>query len=200
MDTRYQSCAGQLQSPLTERFPGLIIERKGVTATIHLRGVEQPQEAEDAVYTVVADAASADGLRVTRGKMVVELRPPLEIDKGVSIESFIRTRGLRGALYLGDDQTDIDAFQNAAATDRGWCLPGVAVAVLHSEAPAHLAAEADMSLPSAEAVPGFLRWLLANTPTVNNLSPFFLMHLCEPLASSTIIGNNRTAEAAMGCE
>jgi trehalose 6-phosphate phosphatase len=97
--------------------------------------------------------------------MVVELRPPLEIDKGVSIEHFIRARGLRGALYLGDDQTDIDAFRTLRRlTVQGVCQ-GVGVAVLHSEAPAHLATEADMTLPSAEAVPGFLRWLLANVPT-----------------------------------
>ena len=154
-----------IQAPLTGRFPGLVIERKGVTATIHLRGVEHPQEAEDAVYKAVTDSARADGLYVTRGKMVVELRPPLEIDKGVSIESFIRTRGLRGAFYLGDDQTDIDAFHTLRRLTADGVCQGVAVAVLHGEAPAQLATEADMSLPSAEAAPGFLRWLPENTPT-----------------------------------
>lgn len=153
-----------IQAPLMGRFPGLVIERKGVTATIHLRGVEHPREAEDAVYEAVTNSASADGLHVTRGKMVVELRPPLEIDKGVSIEGFIRARKLHGAFYLGDDQTDIDAFRTLRRlTAEGICR-GVAVAVLHSEAPAHLADEADMALPNAEAVPGFLRWLLENTP------------------------------------
>ncbi|HEU4781992.1 MAG TPA: trehalose-phosphatase [Ktedonobacterales bacterium] len=152
-----------IQAPLTGRFPGLVIERKGVTATIHLRGVEHPQEAEDAVYEAVTDSASAGGLHVTRGKMVVELRPPLAIDKGVSIEGFVRARGLRGAFYLGDDQTDIDAFRTLRRLTVDGVCQGIAVAVLHSEAPAHLAAEADMTLPSAEAAPGFLRWLLENT-------------------------------------
>lgn len=154
-----------IQAPLMERFPGLVVERKGVTATIHLRGVEDPQQAEDAVYSVVAEAASPEGLRVTRGKMVVELRPPLAIDKGVSIEDSIRARGLRGAIYLGDDQTDIDAFRTLQRLTTTGVCQGVAVAVLHSEAPAQLATEADMTLPNSEAVPGFLRWLLANTPT-----------------------------------
>ena len=53
---------------------------------------------------------------------------------------------------------------NSTLVLQGVCQ-GVGVAVLHSEAPAHLATEADMTLPSAEAVPGFLRWLLANVPT-----------------------------------
>ena len=156
-----------LQAPLMKRFPGLMVERKGVTATIHLRGVEDPQRAEGEVYKAVADAASPEGLRVTLGKMVVELRPPLQIDKGVSIENVIRTRGLRGAIYLGDDQTDIDAFRTLRRLTTTGVCQGVAVAVLHSETPAQLAAEADMTLPNAEATPGFLRWLLENVPSTS---------------------------------
>lgn len=153
-----------VQSSLMERFPGLTVERKGVTASIHLRGLEEPQLAEDAVYQAVIAAASPEGLHVTRGKMVVELRPPIDVDKGVTIESFIRARGLRGALYLGDDVTDIDAFRTLRRLTSAGDCQGVAVAVLHDEAPPHLAAEAEMSLASTEAVPGFLRWLLANIP------------------------------------
>lgn len=154
----------RVQSPLLERYPELLVERKGVTASIHLRALKEPRQAEEDVYRATVEAASPEGLRVTRGKLVVELRPPLDVDKGVSIESFIRTRGLRGALYLGDDQTDIDAFRTLRRlTSEGVCQ-GIAVAVLHHEAPASLATEADMTLASAETVPGFLRWLLANTP------------------------------------
>ena len=153
-----------VQSPLTERYPGLRVERKGVTASIHLRGLEEPYKAEDAIYQAITEAANPKGLRVTRGKLVVELRPPLDIDKGVAIESFIRERGLRSALYLGDDQTDIDAFRTLRRlTEEGACL-GIAVAVLHGEAPENLATEADIALDAVEVVPGFLRWLLANTP------------------------------------
>lgn len=152
-----------VQSPLTERYPGLMIERKGVTASIHLRGVEEPHQAEEAVYQAIVAAASSEGLRVTQGKLVVELRPPLDVDKGVSVESFIQTRGLLSAIYLGDDQTDIDAFRTLRRLTAEGACQGIAVAVSHSEAPANLAAEADITLASIEAVPDFLRWLLANT-------------------------------------
>ena len=153
-----------VQGPLLERYPELMVERKGVTASIHLRRLDEPHQAEDVVYDAVVAAASREGLRVTRGKLVIELRPPLDVDKGVSIEEFIRARGLRGVVYLGDDQTDIDAFRTLQRlTNKGVCQ-GIAVAVLHHEAPPGLATEADMTLPSVEAVPGFLRWLLANVP------------------------------------
>ena len=37
---------------------------------------------------------------------------------------------------------------------------GLAVAVLHEEAPPTLAAEADLTLPSIDAVPAFLTWII----------------------------------------
>ena len=152
----------RVQGPLLRRHPELLFERKGVTASVHLRRLAAPHDVEEEVYQAILAVANPAGLRVTRGKLVVELRPPLEFDKGVAVESVIRERGLRGAFYLGDDQTDIDAFQALRRlTGEGVCQ-GMAVAVLHDEAPAQLAAEADMALPGAEAVPGFLRWLLAN--------------------------------------
>jgi trehalose 6-phosphate phosphatase len=158
------SVLATVQAPLTQQYPGLSIERKGVTASIHLRGLEDPRSAEDAVYDAIVAAASPKGLRVTRGRLVVELRPPLDVDKGVAIESFIRGRGLAGAFYLGDDQTDIDAFRVLKRLTEEDVCQGIAVAVLHDEAPMGLAAEADMTLASVDAVPGFLRWLLANIP------------------------------------
>lgn len=153
-----------IQAPLMEQYPGLRFERKDVTASIHLRGLDDPQAVEGAIYIAVVEAASAKELRVTSGKLVIELRPPLEADKGVAIESFIRTRNLAGALYLGDDQTDIDAFRALRRLTAAGDCQGIAVAVLASEAPAQLAAEADMTLDSVETTPGFLQWLLDNVP------------------------------------
>ena len=42
---------------------------------------------------------------------LVELRPPLDVTKGSSVLSLAEEWGLRGALYIGDDQTDVDAFR-----------------------------------------------------------------------------------------
>lgn len=147
---------------LEPRLPGLRIEPKGVTASIHVRNTADPAAAEEAVYARAAELARDTGLRVTRGKMVVELRPPVEVDKGVAVTEIIRSHGLRGAFYLGDDRTDIDAFRALRRlTQEGVCR-GVAVAVIQSEAPPGLADAADLTLPAIEAVPDFLRWLLDN--------------------------------------
>ncbi|MGH2515276.1 MAG: trehalose-phosphatase [Ktedonobacterales bacterium] len=147
---------------LSPRFPGLRVERKGVTGTIHVRNTPNPLAAEEAVAAAIQAAASAAGLRVTRGKMVVELRPPVNVDKGTIITELVRDYALAAALYLGDDATDIDAFRALRRLTADGVCQGVAIAVQHPEAPPTLAAEADIVLDGVERVPDFLRWLLAH--------------------------------------
>ena len=149
-----------VERTLAPLFPGLRVERKGVTGSIHLRNVADPAAAEDSVAGVLAQVAEPRGLRVTHGKRVVEVRPPVAVDKGVAVAAFIRDHGLLGALYLGDDRTDEDAFHALRALTRAGSVQGVSVAVLQAEAPPDLAAAADVTLESIERVPALLRWLL----------------------------------------
>jgi trehalose 6-phosphate phosphatase len=149
---------------LEPRFAGLRIERKGVTGSIHVRNAQDPLAAEAAAAEAMEAAAEAAGLRVTRGKMVVELRPPVNVDKGTILTELIREYALAGAVFLGDDVTDIDGFRALRRlTAEGVCR-GVAIAVRHAEAPVHLTAEADIALDGVEQVPELLRWMLAHAP------------------------------------
>lgn len=161
----------EVGATLLTRFPGMRLEAKGVTASIHVRQTNDPAAAEEAAYTAAATAARTAGLRVTRGKLVVELRPPLPVDKGVAVAALIAERSLRGALYLGDDTTDIDAFRALRRLTSGGTAAGtfvgVTIAVLQVEAPPSLAAEADLTLPSIAAVPDILRWLIDHAQTVD---------------------------------
>jgi len=147
---------------LEPRYPGLIVERKGASASIHVRATSNPPEAEAAVARTLTATALPQGLRVTRGKLVVELRPPLDVDKGTAIAELVRTAGLRSALYLGDDVTDIDAFRALHELAAEGTCDGVAIAIQHPEAPAELASAADIVLDAAEQVPDFLRWVLVH--------------------------------------
>jgi trehalose 6-phosphate phosphatase len=150
-----------LDATLAARFPGVRIERKGVTGSIHVRNAPDPDAAEESIARSLTTIAVPRGLLVTRGRRIVEVRPPVAVDKGVAVAGVIRERGLRGALYLGDDRTDLDAFRALRQlADEGVCQ-AVAVAVLSPEAPPELAA-ADITLPDVSSVPGLLRWLLAH--------------------------------------
>jgi trehalose 6-phosphate phosphatase len=156
-----ESVLDEIGHPLQERWPGLRIESKGVTASIHLRATSDPAAALEDVYRTVLQhvAQASTGLRVTRGRMMVEIRPDLAIDKGTAVSEVIREHGLRSALYLGDDRTDLDAFRALRRlTEEGTCQ-GLSVAIQNDEA-AEVAADADLVLPSIEEVPDFLRLVL----------------------------------------
>ena len=50
------------------------------------------------------------GFAVHWGRKVLEVRPPVALDKGLGIVRLLRGGPARAALYVGDDSTDLDAF------------------------------------------------------------------------------------------
>ncbi|MFZ5863725.1 MAG: trehalose-phosphatase [Nitrospirota bacterium] len=95
--------------------PGVLIERKGPTASIHHRLVA-PAERRRWLPTLCERLAlpTANGrLRVVRGKAVLELRPLGGWHKGAAVRWLIDHPTLTGRtpVYLGDDTTDEDAFR-----------------------------------------------------------------------------------------
>lgn len=150
----------EARNRLGGRFPMLRFENKGVTATIHYRQAPDPTAAHAAIRRVIDPLARQHNLRVTEGRMVVELRPPLDFDKGAAVRALAREHGLACALYLGDDHTDIDAFTTLRDLRASGACVGIAVAVGHAEAPALLSDAADITLSAIAEVPRFIRWVL----------------------------------------
>jgi trehalose 6-phosphate phosphatase len=87
----------------------LRIEDKGPIKAFHWRDVPDEGAAE-AWLTGVASEAEAEGLAIHWGRKVLEIRPPVPIDKGQAIRRLVETTGIRAALFAGDDVTDLDAF------------------------------------------------------------------------------------------
>lgn len=149
-----------VEQQLAARFPGLLVERKGPTGSVHVRQTPDPVAAERAVDAVLREVALPAGLRITRGKMVIEVRPPIDVNKGQALRAWIRDENLAGALYLGDDRTDLDAFRALRELSAVGVRRGVAVAVSQDEAPPDLARAADVTVAGVARVPDLLRWLL----------------------------------------
>ena len=108
------------------------VELKPLTVSFHYRRAANEDEAL-ALLEGVAQRAREDGLVPRFGRMVLELRPPLDANKGTAVRHLLEERGLTRALYAGDDTTDLDAF---AALER--LELGVRVAVASAEGPAAL--------------------------------------------------------------
>src|SRR5688500_10898229 len=85
------------------------IERKGPIVAFHWRGVPD----EDAARTRLegfAREAEADGLEFHWGRKVLEIRPPVPVDKGQAVRELVARGDVRTAVFGGDDATDLDAF------------------------------------------------------------------------------------------
>jgi trehalose 6-phosphate phosphatase len=128
------------------------VEDKGLTLSYHFREARDEAEAR-AELEEVARRAGAEGLVPRWGRKVLEIRPPVEADKGTAVQALIREAGARRALYAGDDTTDLDAF--AALADASL-EHVVRVAVSSEEAPLGLAAAADLVV---EGTPGLAEML-----------------------------------------
>jgi trehalose 6-phosphate phosphatase len=129
-------------------------ERKPLTVSFHFRAAEDEQAALTELRGV-ADRAIAAGLRPRWGRKVLEVRPPLDADKGTAIRLLLDERRLRRALYAGDDATDLDAFRGLDELELA-----VRVAVVSAEAPTELGAAADVVVGGPEALADLLRLLV----------------------------------------
>ena len=100
------------------RTPKVWVQWKGLSCSIHWRLVPDADRPamHRIIHDIVRDDARRGRVRVTAGKQVTELRPPVQWNKG-SIVSWLLGRtasdGFRSPLvvYAGDDQTDEDAFR-----------------------------------------------------------------------------------------
>ncbi|HSJ72730.1 MAG TPA: trehalose-phosphatase, partial [Miltoncostaeaceae bacterium] len=119
------------------------LEEKGATLSIHARGAPDPDAAE-LLLREVAREAGEHGLVTTSGREVLEVRPPVRIDKGTAVTELLAGAAARTALYVGDDRTDADAWRALRALrDRGELSGAVALAVASAEVPAEVRAGAD---------------------------------------------------------
>ncbi len=139
-------------------LPGALIELKGLSCAVHYRNAP---ELADAARWWAGDYAAEHGLKVQHGRMVVELKPPVERDKGHVVGEVLKGRPeLVGGWFFGDDVGDRPAF--AALAERAARPPefaAVRVAVANPEGDP-LSGVSDLVLDRPDEVPGLVRRLL----------------------------------------
>ncbi len=104
----------------TAAVDGAIVERKRFSVSTHVRLVAPAQRARvDALVGRVQRAHPS--LRREGGKLVHELRPDIEWDKGRAVRWLLEALGrdLSSALFIGDDLTDETVFRVLAGRGTG---------------------------------------------------------------------------------
>jgi trehalose 6-phosphate phosphatase len=129
MVSRYMA-PGYLRSEL-DNIDGVIIEDKGLTASVHYRIVapEKLGELKRIFTEITKPYVMAGQIKIGRGKKVLEIRPNIDWDKGKAVLWIIDALNPGGEvlpIYIGDDKTDEDAFR---------ALGGKGITILVSNTP-----------------------------------------------------------------
>jgi trehalose 6-phosphate phosphatase len=166
LDRELQAWTRRVQAFTNEHFDeGLRrlrvrLEDKEAIAALHWRGVPDEEGAEAAIRDVAEEAEKA-GFVTHWGRKVLEIRPPVRIDKGAGIVRLLRDKDLVAAIYVGDDLTDVDAFHGLDELSAAGRIGHVVkVGVSSDEGPPELKAEADLMVDGTGGVRDLLQKLI----------------------------------------
>jgi trehalose 6-phosphate phosphatase len=143
------------------RTSGIAIENKGVTASLHYRLAEEPDQARRELLEILAQCALTSGLRLEEGRRVLNLLPPLTVTKGSAVSWLAEEHKLDRLVYLGDDVTDAHAFKalNVLRTTGG--IETLCIGVVGPETPLGVRQLANANVTSVEAVAELL-WAVSD--------------------------------------
>ena len=119
---RWRGFINRLYVTLSQRFsavPGVIVENKGLTLSVHYRLVPEDGRAgvKTTFHETVIVPAVKNKVSIKTGKCVLEVRPPTAWDKGKAVawllarQEFYTKDKQVFPIYVGDDVTDEDAFK-----------------------------------------------------------------------------------------
>jgi trehalose 6-phosphate phosphatase len=108
---RIRKWRSQLERRLRE-FPGVVVEDKKYSLTIHYRHARRRRAAMAAIDQAVRGLR---GARAIPGKQSLNLLPRNAVNKGDALERSRHLLGCDVAIYVGDDDTDEDAFVRTPA-------------------------------------------------------------------------------------
>ena len=143
---------------------GLYVENKGLSVAVHYRNARDPESAGRAALESLKPLADDRGLEIKGGKFVLEVVPRSGVDKGTAVARLAREFELTGAIALGDDVSDCDAFDALHILVSEGSLNGAAVAVVDEETPEIVLRKADYCLLGLKEMEEFLRWVAYVSP------------------------------------
>jgi trehalose 6-phosphate phosphatase len=129
---------------------GVVVERKGLSLTLHYRSVP---ELEPAIGAYAAEEAQRSGLVARPARMSWELHPPIEVDKGTAVLDLVGE--FDAVAFAGDDLGDLPGFEALdELAARG--VRTLRIAVDSAEAPIELLDRADLVVDGPEGLVALL--------------------------------------------
>lgn len=134
-------------------IPGVVLEDKGATMSVHCRLVPPEELARftELLHRLLKPYLTDQQIRLTEGKKVFEIRPPIKWDKGKAVAWLLTQQAFSQKdehllpIAIGDDVTDEDLFE---------VFQGRGISVVVGEGKA---SQADYYLRDCEGVYQFLK-------------------------------------------
>jgi trehalose 6-phosphate phosphatase len=139
---------------------GLMFEDKGICYSIHYRLASSPENIREKLLTTLQDDPECKNLKISEGRRLVELKPPINLDKGTMLESIIDQYNLKKIIYLGDDITDVDAFNKLKELENEGKIKGDSFLVCSSEIPSYVKKHSSFFVNGVDEILKFFQWLL----------------------------------------
>ncbi len=139
---------------------GMRFEDKGATLSVHYRQADAPEEIGAELVPSMQAIADRFGLVLTQGRMVFEFRPPINVDKGTAFRELVNAYQLGAAFFIGDDTTDVHAFQVARQLRRSGRCQAYGLGVKSQGTPSTVLSESDFFVEDVVGVTSLLDWVL----------------------------------------
>jgi trehalose 6-phosphate phosphatase len=110
--------------------PGTILEDKGPTASVHYRLAPNHPKARAALFGLLEPLAAAEGVHLTEGRALIEIRPPVPVNKGHALKRLCAAYALDSLIMFGDDLTDVDAFAAVRDLREAGEVAGLSIGVV----------------------------------------------------------------------
>jgi trehalose-phosphatase len=138
---------------------GIWLEDKTATLSFHFRRAREPGQAVEYIRKNFFPRIEKLGLAVSEGRKVIEVRPPVPVNKGVAVGRLLDRLVCKKAIYIGDDTTDVDALKELRKRRRRKDSVMVGVGVISDEMPVELPRYSDLLVERLSGVEQVLQLL-----------------------------------------
>lgn len=136
----------------------ILFQDKKLSFTVHYRLCKNGEKVRRKALEIIRSIKESNDLKITEGRKVIEIRPPVGYDKGTILQKFIIENGIKKIIYLGDDITDADAFSKLNELKKEG-IETMSIVVNSNETPEYVSESADFYVNSVNGVHKFFKWL-----------------------------------------
>ncbi len=145
-------------------LPCVTFEDKGLSFSLHYRHCEDSSTARRRLLDIAEPVAREANARLLEGKQVIEMVPQGLPDKATAIRRLLEEHGINGAIYFGDDISDVVVFREMKRRRDSDGKPSLAVAIVDRETHDSVREAADVAVAGVEMMEEVLVALARSVP------------------------------------